>query len=273
VTLFDDESVTATAPSGPSLRVRLLVAYDGGGFRGFAEQRTVPTVGGSLRQALETVLGHAVELTCAGRTDAGVHAWGQVVSFELPARLGRDALDADVDLEVVRRSVNKMLGPAIAVRDATFAAADFNARHSARARRYRYTVLNDAVPSPFLAATAWHVEHPLDVRAMQLACDPLIGDHDFRSLCRQPSGHEPGPLVRRVAAADWVELGDNRLRFDIEANAFCQQMVRSIVGLMIDIGIGKRRAGEVAGILRAANRQAAGPLAPPHGLCLWEVLY
>jgi tRNA pseudouridine38-40 synthase len=265
VTLFDDESVTATAPSGPSLRVRLLVAYDGGGFRGFAEQQTVRTVGGSLRQALETVLGHAVELTCAGRTDAGVHAWGQVVSF--------DALDVDVDLELVRRSVNKMLGPAIVVREATVVDAGFNARHSARARRYRYTVLNAAVPSPFLAATAWHVEHPLDVRAMQLACDPLIGEHDFQSLCRQPSGHEPGPLVRRVVTADWIELGDNMLRFDIEANAFCQQMVRAIVGLMIDIGIGKRRAGEVAGVLSARNRQAAGQLAPPHGLCLWEVLY
>ena len=166
-----------------------------------------------------------------------------------------------------------MLGPAVLVRDASIAGADFNARHSATARRYRYTVLNTAVPSPFLASTAWHVEHPLDLRAMQLACDPLIGEHDFQSFCRQPAGHEPGPLVRRVGAADWLDLDDGLLRFDIEANAFCQQMVRALVGTLVEVGMGKRRAGEVAGILRAKNRQAAGQLAPPHGLCLWEVVY
>jgi tRNA pseudouridine38-40 synthase len=265
VTLFDEDAVSAAAPVGPSLRVRLLVAYDGSGFRGFAEQRTVPTVGGALRQAIETVLGHGVELTCAGRTDAGVHAWGQVVSF--------DALGEEVDLELLRRSVTKMLGPAIVVRAADVADDGFNARHSAIGRRYRYTVLNDPVPSPFLAATAWHVEHPLDLRAMQLACDPLIGEHDFQSFCRQPSGHEPGPLTRRVREASWVDLEDGRLRFEIEANAFCQQMVRALVGTLVEVGMSKRRAGEVAGILRAKSRQAAGQLAPPHGLCLWEVVY
>src|SRR5262249_42478261 len=113
VTLFDpEESVTTTAPSGPSFRVRVTVAYDGSGFRGFAEQKTVPTVGGALREALELVLGHPVDITCAGRTDAGVHAWGQVVSFDA---LGEEG---DVDLELVRRSVTKMLGPRVVVRDA-----------------------------------------------------------------------------------------------------------------------------------------------------------
>ncbi|HZN14129.1 MAG TPA: tRNA pseudouridine(38-40) synthase TruA [Acidimicrobiales bacterium] len=264
MTLFDPAAVAA-APEGPSLRVRLTVAYDGTDFRGFAVQKTVPTVGGVLTEALSKVLGHPVELTCAGRTDAGVHAWGQVVSF--------DCYDEDVDLELVQRSINKMLGPPIVIRDAAVAAHDFNARHSARGRRYRYTVLNTPVQDPFTAKTAWHVDAPLDLRAMQLACDPLIGEHDFRSFCRQPSGHEPGPLVRRVRAATWVDLEDGRMRFDIEANAFCQQMVRALVGVLVEVGIGKRRAGEVTGILRAGNRSAAGQLAPPHGLCLWEVLY
>jgi tRNA pseudouridine38-40 synthase len=129
------------------------------------------------------------------------------------------------------------------------------------------------VPDPFVSGTAWHVEHPLDLRAMQLACDPLIGEHDFQSFCRQPSGHEPGPLVRRVVSAGWVDLEDGRLRFDIESNAFCHQMVRALVGTLVEVGMGKRRAGEIAGILRAHSRSAAGQLAPPHGLCLWEVLY
>jgi tRNA pseudouridine38-40 synthase len=265
VSLFDPEQSATTAPGGPSLRVRLLVAYDGSGFRGFAEQRNVPTVGGALRQALETVLGHPVELTCAGRTDAGVHAWGQVVTF--------DALGDDVDLELLRRSVTRMLAPAIVVRGASVAPADFDARRSARGRRYRYTILNDPTPNPFVAASAWHVEPPLDIDAMQLACDPLIGEHDFQSFCRQPAGHAAGPLNRRVRDAGWVALDDGLVRFEIEANAFCQQMVRSIVGTLVEVGIGKRRAGELSGILRAASRAAAGQLAPPHGLSLWEVLY
>ena len=245
--------------------MRLTVAYDGSAFRGFAVQKTVPTVGGALTDALAKVLGHAVDLTCAGRTDAGVHAWGQVVSFDA---------DADADLELVQRSVNKMLGPAVIVREAAWAeAGDFDARHSAVGRRYRYTVLNTPVPDPFTARTAWHVEHPLDLRAMQAACDPLIGSHDFSSFCRQPSGNPPGPLVRRVASAGWVDLEDGRLRFDIEANAFCHQMVRALVGTLVEVGMGKRKAGEITGILRATSRSAAGQLAPPHGLCLWEVLY
>ena len=264
MSLFDPEE-TAAAPSGPSLRVRLTVAYDGSGFRGFAEQKTVPTVGGALRQALETVLGHAIEMTCAGRTDAGVHAWGQVVTF--------DAQGDDVDLELLQRSVNKMLGPAIVVRDAAIVDGEFDARRSAKGRRYRYTVLNTPVLDPFLAKTAWHVDTPLDVRAMQLACDPLIGEHDFQSFCRQPSGNPPGPLVRRMVSAGWVDLEHGRLRFDVEANAFCHQMVRSLVGTLVEVGMGKRKAGEIAGIIRSASRSAAGQLAPPHGLCLWEVLY
>jgi tRNA pseudouridine38-40 synthase len=265
VTLFDPEEAVTTAPEGPSFRVRATVAYDGSGYRGFAVQKTVPTVGGALTDALERVLGHPIELTCAGRTDAGVHGWGQVISF--------DVAGEDVDLELLQRSVNKMLGPKIVIRDIAFAHPAFDARHSAVGRRYRYTVLNAPVLDPFTAGTAWHVDTPLDLRAMQLACDPLIGQHDFRSFCRQPSGHEPGPLVRRVASAAWVDLDDGRLRFDIEANAFCQQMVRALVGTLVEVGIGKRRAGDMSGIVRAANRSAAGQLAPPHGLCLWEVLY
>jgi tRNA pseudouridine38-40 synthase len=263
----DDRGINESAdlPVGPSLRVRLTVAYDGSGYRGFAEQKTVPTVGGALRQALETVLGHVIEMTCAGRTDAGVHAWGQVVTFDIHGE--------DVDLELVQRSVNKMLGPAVVIREAAVVEAGFDARRSAKGRRYRYTILNAPVLDPFTAKTAWHVDTPLDLRAMQLACDPLIGEHDFRSFCRQPSGNEPGPLVRRVANAGWVDLGDDRLRFDVEANAFCHQMVRSLVGTLVEVGVGKRKAGEIAGILRSESRSAAGQLAPPHGLCLWEVLY
>ncbi len=240
----------------------MLVAYLGGGFRGFAAQPGQPTVAGALVGALERHLRHTVELTCAGRTDAGVHAWGQVVTFD--AR-------ADLDLVALVRAVNKTLAPAIVIRDAAVAAPGFDARHHATGRRYRYRIRNDPIADPFSAHAAWHVRHPLDLRAMRLACDPLYGEHDFSSFCRRPP--PGGSLVRVVRDARWVEPGDGLLRFEIEASSFCQQMVRAVVGMMVDIGTGKRRAGEMASVLRARDRGAAGRLAPPHGLTLWEVTY
>jgi tRNA pseudouridine38-40 synthase len=265
VTLFDSEDAT-TAPAEPSFRVRLLVAYDGKPFRGFAVQREgVRTVAGDLAVAIAKVLGHPVDITCAGRTDAGVHAWGQVVTFDAAGT------PADVDLCALQRSLNKMLAPHVAIRDAAVAAPDFDARHSALWRSYRYTVLNRPVPDPFLAGTAWHLEAPLDVRAMQLASDPLLGEHDFAAFCRRPVPE--ASLVRWVLEVGWVELGHGLLRFDIRASAFCHQMVRSIVGLMVAVGQGRKRAGDVAAIVRAGQRSGAGSPAPPHGLCLWEVGY
>jgi tRNA pseudouridine38-40 synthase len=252
----------------------LLVAYDGSGFHGFALNEGVPTVAGALGEALATVLGHPVVLTAAGRTDAGVHAWGQVVSLDVPDGGGDELLD----LEALRRSVNALCGAAIAVRSAEWAPLDFDARFSARWRRYRYTILNDPVPDPFLAATTWQVARPLDLRLMRLACDPFIGEHDFSSFCRRPkrpAGGPPATLVRRVTAARW-DAGDvlgRLLRFEIVANAFCHQMVRSIVGTMVEVGLGRRSAGSILDTLRARDRSNAGQLAPPHGLCLYEVGY
>ncbi len=158
------------------------------------------------------------------------------------------------------------------VRKAGVVSPSFDARRSATSRRYRYSVHNAPAPDPFAAATSWHVATPLDLRAMRLACDPILGEHDFSSFCRRPTS-PGGSLVRRVRAADWAEAGAGLLRFDIEASSFCQQMVRSLVGTMVDIGLGRRKAGEMMAILRAGDRGAAGRLAPPHGLCLWEVRY
>jgi tRNA pseudouridine38-40 synthase len=263
VTLFEQE----VSPAATAVRVRATVAYDGAGFAGFAAQKEgPPTVEGTLADAIGRVLGQPVELTCAGRTDAGVHAWGQVVSF--------DADEARLDTEALERAVNKMLRPAIAIRGVRVADADFDARFSATSRRYRYTILNQTVPSPFVAAASWWIDRPLDLAAMRLACDPLIGEHDFSSFCRRPSPE--ATLVRRVVDATWESAGSDDvclLRFWIEANAFCHQMVRSIVGTMVDVGLGRRRAGDVAAIIRALDRAAASNIAPPHGLCLWEVRY
>jgi tRNA pseudouridine38-40 synthase len=196
-----------------------------------------------------------------------VHAWGQVVSTDLPV---------DTDLEALLRSLVKLCGPEIVVREVQRADPDFDARFSARARTYRYTVLNRPVPDPFLARTSWHVPVPLERELLALACDPFLGEHDFAAFCRRP---KPGPdgehvsLVRRVQAAGWTDLGEGLLRFEVTATAFCHQMVRSIVGTVVSAGHGKVKAGEILGILHSGDRANAAPIAPPQGLCLWHVAY
>ncbi|MCX7620065.1 MAG: tRNA pseudouridine(38-40) synthase TruA [Acidimicrobiales bacterium] len=250
--------------------MRLTLAYHGTGFHGFAPNPGVRTVAGVLETALGKLLnrGLPVAITAAGRTDAGVHAWGQVVSFDAPAER--------VDPARLQRALNKMLAPEIVVRDAQIAPPDFDARFSARWRMYRYSVINRPIPDPFLADTAWWVAQPLDLHALWLACDPFIGEHDFTSFCRKPdvtlSGVGPS-MVRRVYDARWEDEGDGLLRFWIKANSFCHQMVRSVVGTMVEAGLGKKHAGDITGILQARDRAAAGVVAPPQGLCLWEVGY
>jgi tRNA pseudouridine38-40 synthase len=246
----------------------MLVAYDGRDFHGFAVQPNVRTVAGTLGSTLERILGHAVELTAAGRTDSGVHAWGQVVSF--------DAAEKKFDPDKVQAAVNSVCGPAIVVREAAVADPDFHARFSASSRRYRYTILNREVPDPFLAATTWRVPQPLSLPLLQLACDPLLGEHDFSAFCRRPKGEPEASLVRKVIDARWEvddAAGDGILRFWIEATAFCHQMVRSLVGTLVDVGLGKRTAADVGAALRSGDRAAAGQVAPPQGLCLWQVNY
>lgn len=242
----------------------MTVAYLGGGFRGFAVNRDVRTVAGVLGEAMALVLGGPVEIRVAGRTDAGVHAWGQVVSFDAPD---------SVDLVGLQRRLNSMLGPEVVVRDIAEAVAGFDARRWALARRYHYTILNRPVPDPFLATTTWHVPTPLSLPAMRLACDPLIGQHDFASFCRVEKRRPEASLVRRVIDARWVEPEEGILRFEIEATSFCQQMVRSVVGTMVEMGFGRMRAGEMAGILAARDRSLAGHIAPALGLCLRNVTY
>jgi len=267
VTLFEDVAESPAAPSGLLVRVRLLVAYDGSRYHGFAVQPGQRTVAGVLGEAIEKVVRHPVDLVCAGRTDRGVHAWGQVVSLDLRP---------EVDLAALQRALVKLCGPELVVRDAAVAAPDFHARFSARARTYRYTVLNRPVPDPFLAGTTWHVPIPLEWELLVLACDPFLGEHDFSAFCRRPKavpGEEPASLVRRVHRAEWTDLGDGVLRFEIEATAFCHQMVRSIVGTVVAAGHAGVRAGDIRGILRAGDRSATAPIAPPQGLCLWHVTY
>ncbi|CAB4896288.1 unannotated protein [freshwater metagenome] len=257
-------------------RACFVLAYDGAAFHGFAPNPGVPTVVGVLSDAMELVSRHEINLIGAGRTDAGVHAWGQVVSCELPAR---------VDLANLIHHVNRMCAPHVVVRSAEWMADDFSARFSATWRHYRYTIVNGPAQNPFLAATAWHVPQPLLLAGMQLACDALIGEHDFTTFCRKPkpAGGQPEPsLRRRVMLARWSDITDSLgpyaegsrvLRFEIRANAFCHQMVRSIVGTHADVGRGRFHAGDMRALILARDRTIAGDVAPAHGLMLWQVGY
>ncbi len=252
--------------------VRLTVAYDGTDFHGFAESDGVRTVMGDLRRAVETVVRSPVDLTGAGRTDAGVHAWGQVVSGMIPS---------DTDLARLARSVNAMCAPFVSVRDVQWAAPGFSARFSATARSYRYSVWNDSAPHPLLARESWHVVQPLDVDAMNVASTHLLGEHDFSSFCRRPKPPDGAPepsLVRRLRVATWVRAvddgwGTGLLRFEITASSFCHQMVRSIVGTLVDVGLGRREANSMPATLAARDRHASGRVAPPPGLVLFAVDY
>jgi tRNA pseudouridine38-40 synthase len=259
-----------SSASGPP-PLRLDLAYDGTSFHGFAENDGVRTVAGELRRALETVTGVPVELTCAGRTDRGVHARAQVVTVRFPE--GTPAPRRADDPTALRNSLVALLAPEIVVADVQPAAADFDARFSARSRTYRYQVWNAAVPSPFLDRTAWWVDEPLDLPAMDRAADALVGEHDFSTFCRRPRGAPEVSLVRRVLAAGWSRPEDDLLRFEISATAFCHQMVRSIVGLLVEVGRGRRDAADVTRALEARDRAALPTLAPPRGLVLWDVGY
>ncbi len=271
------EGVTRPAqdPAPAALvRLRLVVSYDGSGFRGFAAQAGQRTVAAELAGAIATVVRHDVELTCAGRTDAGVHALGQVVHLDVRE---------DVDVARLTRSVNAMLAPAVVVRRADPVEADFDARRAARARHYRYLVLEAGALDPLLASLCWHVGEPLDLRAMQAGADAVLGEHDFAAFCRRPPGaarHEP--IVRRVLDARWSEArprpdgltdGERLLRFDISARSFCHQMVRSIVGTLVEVGRGRRTPADVPALLRTGDRSRGMTVAPPQGLCLVSVDY
>ena len=239
---------------------RIDFGYDGTAFRGFARQAGQRTVQGALEQSLHRVLGGAVAITGAGRTDAGVHARHQVASFEL---------DEDLDTNRLARSLNGTLGPEVVVDSVEKVDDGFNARFSARWRQYRYLILNAPQADPLSRHRCWHVVESLDLAAMNEAAAGLVGEHDFASFCRGRAG---GSTTRRVLAAAW-SLDHPMTVFTITAGAFCHQMVRSIVGLMVDVGKGKRRAADIESVIAARDRSRVPNLAPPQGLILWEVGY
>ena len=239
---------------------RLDLAYLGTGFHGYARQPDVRTVQGDLEDALFPYTG-PVESYVAGRTDRGVHAIGQVVSFSI--------VD-DLECDRVMRSLNRRLAPEIAVQAMAVVPDDFHARFSATGRSYRYIVLTRTAPDPFLAATSWHYARPLDLTRMNAAAAHFIGEQDFASLCRRTG--EAG-TVRNVREAVWVDAGMGRIEYHAEASSFCHQMIRSMVSICVDAGRNKIDPHSVPEVLAALDRNASRGAAPPHGLTLVSVDY
>ncbi len=243
--------------------IRLLLAYDGTGFRGWAAQRdpAIRTVEGVFTEALEALLRETVRLSVAGRTDAGVHARGQVASFTTTSGRGTRS---------IRDALNGRLGPEAVVHSATEVRAGFDARFSATAREYRYRINIGDVPDPFLARFEWHHPCAPDLRAMRVAARHLVGERDFASFCRHPGAGRP--TVRDLQRASVMRHGDG-LELGFRANAFLHQMVRALTGTLIAVGRGEIDPETMPAILDARDRAAARHIAPPHGLTLERVVY
>lgn len=246
----------------------VTVAYDGAPFHGFARQEGLPTVQGAIEDALATALRRPVATVGAGRTDTGVHATGQVVSFlaeegELP------------ELQALARSIDALTPEAIAVRAVRPARPEADARFAATSRSYRYRIAPGR-PRPVLTrGLVWWVPRPLDVDAMRAGAAALIGEHDFRSFCVTASGVDK----RTIRSIDRLEVdteslaGTDVLAVRVQGRSFLHSMVRIIVGTLVEVGRGARDPGWVAEALAAGDRAAAGPTAPPQGLVLEHVTY
>lgn len=247
--------------------IALTVSYDGAGFAGFARQPGQRTVQGQLESALGTVLRREVETVGAGRTDAGVHALGQVVSFTAEA--------TEMDHAALLRSLNALVGDGIVVTGVRAAAEGFSARHSAIEREYRYRIVPGPIPPLFLAPVAWWVKGALDLGAMREAAAALIGEHDFKSFCVAASaeGKRTHRRLDVIEVAPETLLGEHSICVRVVGNAFLHSMVRTIVGSLVEVGTGKRETAWMGKALAARDRSAAGPTAPPHGLTLWYVAY
>lgn len=246
------------------------LAYHGAAFSGFARQPNVLTVQGNVEQALAVLFACPVETVCAGRTDAGVHARGQVVSFSVSEYAVRNRTTS-----ALVRSLNALTHEAVVVTSIDERPNTFSARFDAVSREYRYFICAQPTPPIFMREFSWHIPKPLDVARMQQAAHALEGEHDFKSFCVAASarGKRTQRFVESIRFDTAEIMGERMLVITVVGNAFLHSMVRTIVGTLVKVGLGHREVSWVSQVLKAKNRSQAGETAPAHGLVLWSVKY
>ncbi len=243
-------------------QIKLVIEYDGTSLCGWQRQPNGPTVQQHLEEALAKLLTHDVRITGASRTDAGVHARGQVATFHT---------ERPIELRGIRRGVNSMLPEAIAVREVSEVAPDFHPRFSATGKHYRYLLYRGADRSPRWRARAWHHPQTLELEPMRTAAVALVGEHDFAAF--RAIGCAAKTTVRTIHGIEVTEAPDDVLIIDVRGTAFLRNMVRIVVGTLAEVGRGYRPASQVAEIVAAKDRALAGMTAPAHGLELVEISY
>ena len=242
--------------------IKLTIAYEGTRYQGWQVQPKGSTIQGVIEEKVSALTGEKVDIIGAGRTDAGAHASGQVAHFKTQSPL---------KILTIQKALNSLLPPDIVIRKVEEVEENFHARKSPRSKIYEYRILNEPVRSPFQREYAWHLPHPLNWGEMKRASKKLIGQHDFSSF--RSAGSSAKTSVRKVVRAEWKRSRDGLIRFEIEANGFLKQMVRAIVGTLVEVGKGKISAAEFQQIIESKDRKKAGPTAPAHGLFLKEVKY
>lgn len=241
--------------------IRLTIEYDGTAYVGWQIQANGTAVQQVLEEALAKILGHAVRITSSGRTDAGVHARGMTAHFRT---------DRELPMSAYREGLNCLLPADIAVRAAVVAPDDFHARFDARGKWYRYTLHTAPVRSPLAARFSWFVSRPLDEERMRQGAEMLVGRHDFAAF--RTSGCDALTTVREMRSVELVREGE-LLHIDVRGTAFLRNMVRIMVGTLVEIGWGKLGLDDLAGLLRGEAGLRPGRTAPAQGLCLMEVRY
>jgi len=241
---------------------KLVISYDGSAFHGWQRQKTDRTIQAEVERALTIMTGSRIQIMGSGRTDAGVHALGQVASFQS---------DAGLTPEVYCKGLNSLLPDDILVLSCESMHSDFQARYDSRRKHYQYRILNRELPSITERHFVWHIKRQLNLTAMQTAVAYLVGRHDFKAF--EGSGSPRITTVREVFRAEVRLTGSGRILIDIEADGFLRYMVRNIVGTLVDVGKGKILADTVAEILASKDRGQAGATAPAKGLFLMEVRY
>lgn len=240
----------------------ITLEYDGSRFSGWQVQPGRITVQGEMEKTLSVILNQPVRVNGSGRTDAGVHAMGQVANFHA---------DTNLSCTDLKRGLNSMIKGPIVVHDCTLAGPDFHARFSAVSKEYHYHLLNRRDPCALGRDYIWHISHPLDLEAMEKCCSLLIGEHDFKSF--EGAGSPRCHTVREVFYAGFKPEAPDRITFKIRANGFLRFMVRNILGTLVLAGRLELSPGEFKSVLEARDRNRAGATAPPQGLCLMKVSY